>query len=61
MHGCSTGSRQAETDRSYVGTAGRGNSSRLAYVRQPGSAAQPSTDVNAAKHSGRQTDAHTSP
>lgn len=31
------------------------------YVRQPGSAARRFWDVNAAKHSGRQTDPHTSP
>lgn len=61
MHGCSTGSRQTEADRRYVGTADWGNSSRVAYVRQPGSVAQQSSDVNAAKHSGRKTDAHTSP
>lgn len=61
MHGCSTGSRQTEADRRYVGTVDWGNSSRVAYVRQPGSVAQQSSDVNAAKHSGRKTDAHTSP
>lgn len=31
-----------------------------AYVRQPGSLAQQSSDVNASKHNGRQTDDHTS-
>lgn len=53
--------KQRETDRRNVGTADGGNSSRLSYVRQPGSLAQRSSDVNAAKHNGRQTDAHTSP
>lgn len=61
MHGCSTGSRQAETDSRYVGTADSGNSSCLRMYVSWGSLAQQSSDVNAAKHSGRRTDAHTSP
>lgn len=61
MHGCSKGSRWTKTDSRNVGMADRGNSSLTAYVRQPGSLAQQSSDVNSAKRNGRQTDAHTSP
>lgn len=62
MHGCSTASRQTATDSRYVGTADRGKLPlflpvRISWGRWPSQ----SSDVNAAKHSGRQTDAHTSP
>ena len=58
-HGCSAGSRQTEADR-RLGTGGTPTTTTPPSALCASAWGQ-SSDVNAAKHNGRQTDVHTSP